>query len=218
MARTSFSWNAKLLTAAAVCLAVVLGIFFFTPRNPWTPQERDIILLSDSVMYVTTLPKDSVVLRTPCIPVSPKAYKSKELKTLCAKMLKTVTDPSQDGVGIAASQVGIGRRVICVQRLDKEGEPFECYVNIRIDSLYGSVERLPEGCLSIPPKRGIVPRYTGISISYVDPDSGKTRQEKVEGYTARIFQHECDHLDGILYIDRADTVFIDTAWAQRLAQ
>ena len=184
----------------------------------WTDRERMIISLSDSVMFVTTLPQDSVQLRTPSIDVAPRELQSDELKTLMAKMLRTVTDPSQDGVGIAAPQVGINRRIIWVQRLDKEDEPFECYVNIRVDSLYGETTHGREGCLSVPGYSGFVPRKTDVIISYADLESGETKKEHVNGYTAIIFQHECDHLDGILYVDRADSVFVNQAWMEELKQ
>ena len=55
--------------------------------------------------------------------------------------------------------------------------------------------------------RGLVPRYTSVIVSYRDPETLEPRRDTVSGYTAVIFQHECDHLDGILYIDRADTVY-----------
>ena len=184
----------------------------------WTDRERMIISLSDSVMFVTTLPEDSVQLRTPSIDVEAGQLQSEELKTLMAKMLRTVTDPSQDGVGIAAPQVGINRRIIWVQRLDKEDEPFECYVNIRVDSLYGETTHGREGCLSVPGYSGFVPRKTDVIISYADLESGETKKEHVNGYTAIIFQHECDHLDGILYVDRADSVFVNQAWMEELKQ
>lgn len=176
--------------------------------SPWTPRERKIISQSDSVMYVTVLPADSVILRTPSCDFASSTFGSSEMKRLVSFMLRTVTDPSQDGVGIAAPQVGINRRLICVQRLDKPGEPFESYANIRIDSLFGPVVSGREGCLSVPGMRGIVPRSSSIIVSYVDPLSGDVSTETVEGYTARIFQHECDHLDGVLYIDRADSLFV----------
>lgn len=184
----------------------------------WTDRERMIISLSDSVMFVTTLPQDSVQLRTPSIDVAPRELQSDELKTLMAKMLRTVTDPSQDGVGIAAPQVGINRRIIWVQRLDKEDESFECYVNIRVDSLYGETTHGREGCLSVPGYSGFVPRKTDVIISYADLESGEIVKEHVKGYTAIIFQHECDHLDGILYIDKADSVFVNQAWMEELKQ
>ena len=192
---------------------MLLVVLLFTGRScsPFTSWEKRVIQEQDSVLYVTTLWQDSSILRTPSADLSSAELRSALLKTLEAKMLRTVTDPSQDGVGIAAPQVGINRRVVWVQRLDKEGEPFECYENIRIDSLFGEIVLLEEGCLSVPPLRGRVPRYNGVKISYLS--NGQKVTETVEGYTARIFQHECDHLDGILYIDRADTVFTHTSWA-----
>ena len=64
----------------------------------------------------------------------------------------------------------------------------------------------------MPPYRGVVQRYPNVQISYLRPD-GTPVTEKVGGYSAIIFQHECDHLDGILYTDRADTVYVNEAWA-----
>ena len=66
------------------------------------------------------------------------------------RMLCTVIDPADPGVGIAAPQVGVSRRLIAVQRFDREGEPFEFYVNPRIVRYAGETVRSPEGCLSIP--------------------------------------------------------------------
>ena len=201
----------KWLLVALLCFAVGALTALWNNHRPFSKEQRLIIRQSDSVMYVTTWPEDSAVLRTPCSDLTKAELKSRDLKTLTAKMLKTLRSPQHDGVGIAAPQVGINRRVVWVQRLDKEGEPFECYENIRIDSLFGETVLLEEGCLSVPPLRGRVPRYNGVKISYLS--NGQKVTETVEGYTARIFQHECDHLDGILYIDRADTVFTHTSWA-----
>ena len=185
----------------ALCLLLV-------SCSSWTPAERKIIDSSDSLMYVCVMPKDSAVLRAVSRDFEPELIGSARLRRLSEFMMHTVKDPSQDGVGIAAPQVGINRRMVCVQRFDKQGKPFECYANIHIDSLFGPVVHGPEGCLSVPSKRGIVPRSSGISISYVNPLSGEAATETVEGFTAIIFQHECDHLDGILYTDRADSVFV----------
>jgi peptide deformylase len=190
---------------------LVLGLLYGC--SPFSSWERTVIEKSDSLMYVTVMPEDSTFLRTPSIDVPKRALKSSRLRSLLDKMLYTVTDPSQDGVGIAAPQVGINRRIVCVRRLDKAGAPFECYVNIRLDSLGGNIVTGPEGCLSVPPMRGLVPRHSSVVISYADLQSGNTIHETVEGYTAIIFQHECDHLDGILYTDRADTVYVNQTWA-----
>lgn len=203
----------KTITRLAFLLAVVL---LFPGRScTFSSWEKRVVRQQDSVLYVTTLWQDSTILRTPSTNLSHRELQSAVLQTLEAKMLRTVMDPSQDGVGIAAPQVGINRRVVWVQRLDKEGEPFECYENIQIDSLFGETVLLEEGCLSVPPLRGRVPRSSGVVVSYLR--DGKRVTETVEGYTARIFQHECDHLDGILYIDRADTVFTHDSWAAERA-
>ena len=187
---------------------LLLAILLAVGCRSFTPQERALIMGADSLMTVMVLPQDSVLLRTPSRDVERRALRSTELRTLLDKMLYTVTDPSQDGVGIAAPQVGVNRRIVLVQRLDKADEPFEAYVNVRLDSLYGAPVSGREGCLSVPGYWGTVTRSTGVVVSYVDLATGKRRSEQVEGYTARIFQHECDHLDGILYTDRADSLFV----------
>jgi peptide deformylase len=205
----------RVLFPVLILIAVFLA---FNRPKAFTKAERLIIRQSDSVMYVTVMPDDSAVLRTPCVDLTPAELKSKELKTLMAKMLATVRSPQHDGVGIAAPQVGIGKRVVCLQRFDKEGGPFECYLNIHVDSLFGDIGKGPEGCLSVPPMRGLVPRYTSAIVSYVQPETLEPKRDTVTGYTAVIFQHECDHLDGILYIDRADTVYVSPSWeAERRA-
>ena len=191
-------------------LALALGLFVCScaPKG-WTDWEKTVIERSDSVMYVCVMPRDSAILRASSQDFGPAELSSPLLETLIVKMLHTVQDPSQDGVGIAAPQVGLSRRAVCVQRFDKEGEPFEAYLNIRIDSLAGEVRPGPEGCLSVPGMRGTVPRYSRVVISYVRP-GGRAEdrvQESVEGFTAVIFQHECDHLDGILYTDKATELF-----------
>ena len=192
---------------------ILIAVFLvFNRPKPFSKEERMIIRQSDSVMYVTTWPEDSAVLRTPCTDLTPVELKSRELKTLTAKMLKTLCAPQHDGVGIAAPQVGVSKRIIWVQRLDKEGGPFECYLNPHIDSLFGEIGKGPEGCLSVPPMRGLVPRYTDVILSYVHPETLESKCDTVTGYTAVIFQHECDHLDGVLYIDKADTVYVSSSW------
>lgn len=179
-----------------------------------SPEEQKIITLSDSLMYVTVLPQDSIILRKPSMDFTDEELSSELVGALLDKMLHTVRHPAQDGVGIAAPQVGINRRAVWVQRFDKEGEPFECFLNLQIDSLAGEIVHGPEGCLSVPPMRGIVPRHSVVYVSYIAPGSRERRQERVEGYTAIIFQHECNHLDGRLYIDRADSIFVSESWAR----
>ena len=198
---------------------ILIAVFMIANRpKPFSKEERTIIRQSDSVMYVTVWPEDSAVLRTPCADLTKVELKSRELKTLTAKMLKTLRSPQHDGVGIAAPQVGISKRIIWLQRFDKDGGPFECYLNPHLDSLFGEIGKGPEGCLSVPPMRGLVPRYTSVIVSYIHPETLEPKRDTVTGYTAVIFQHECDHLDGTLYIDKADTVYVSTSWeAERRA-
>ena len=191
------------LCAAAVCCA---------PKAlpDWTEEESMLIWDCEGVMPVLTV-QDSLelnVLRAEAAELSDTDILSDTYSRLASLMVATVTSPEQDGVGIAGPQVGVSRRVVAVQRFDKEGEPFEVYPGIRITALRGETVEGPEGCLSIPGLRGMVPRYRDIDITYKIVRDGAVRDttERVEGFTAVIFQHETDHLDGVLYTDRAVAV------------
>lgn len=217
MKNTNLISRMGLVSLAAVILAAVFIIAGCRPR-PFSARERAIIGRSDSLMYVTVVDADSAVLRTPSTDLGRKELSSRELDALMAKMLHTVKDPSQDGVGIAAPQVGIGRRLAWVQRLDKEGEPWECYLNLRIVRYGGELVDGQEGCLSVPPLRGSVRRYSEVTVSYIRPSTLEECTETITGYTARIFQHETDHLDAVLYKDRADSVWVSEDWKKERKQ
>lgn len=191
------------LSAVAIVLLVILFFMLIRSGAGWSASEKTIIN-GEGVMRVLTIEdkSDSQFLRTPCKDLTIKEIRSTEYTTLAERMLVTVTSPEQDGVGIAGPQVGIGRRVVAVQRFDKEGEPFEVYPNIRVTAKRGSPEPGPEGCLSIPGRRGDVLRWQDIDIAYTSPRTGRDTTETIKGFTAVIFQHETDHLDGILYIDK----------------
>ena len=146
---------------------------------------------------------DSVLLRSECQPMTQEMVGSEELQTLCRRMLATVNDPENEGVGIAAPQVGVSRRMVAVQRYDKQGAPFEFFLNPEIVAMLGEKQLGGEGCLSIPDMRGEVMRAQSIVLKYRDTDFVE-HTETVEGFTAVIFQHEVDHLDGVLYIDRME--------------
>ena len=173
-------------------------------RGGWSAAERELISGQPAVMRVLTIEDeaDMKVLRTPCRDLSAREFADPLYGELAAKMLATVTSSEQDGVGIAAPQVGVSRNVIAVQRLDKEGEPFEVYPNIRITAFRGEREAGWEGCLSIPGRRGNVLRWRDIDISYTALASWRDTTERIQGFTAVIFQHETDHLKGILYTDK----------------
>ena len=191
------------LSAVAILLLLILFFTLMKSGAGWSASEKAIIN-GEGVMRVLTIEDgaDSLFLRTPCRELSVKEIRSAEYATLAERMLATVTSPEQDGVGIAGPQVGIGRRVVAVQRFDKEGEPFEVYPNIRVTAKRGSPEPGPEGCLSVPGRRGDVLRWQDIDIAYTSPKTCRDTSETVKGFTAVIFQHETDHLDGVLYIDK----------------
>ena len=174
-----------------------------------TRAEKALINGSDSLMRVLTIrdTADMAVLRAESVDFTAADMASPEFEALVAKMKYTVQDPSQDGVGIAAPQVGLNRRLIIVCRLDLPGEPFEAYANVQIDSLWGDDIVGREGCLSIPGLRGNVARKEFAAISYADIAADTVRSEVVSGYVARIFQHEVDHLAGILYTDRTGEIW-----------
>ena len=147
-------------------------------------------------------PEDSLVLRTPCVDLAEEDLQSEVYERLARRMIATVTDSTQDGVGLAAPQVGLNRRVVAVMRYDKPGYPFEVYPNIHIEHFSDQKQTGPEGCLSIPEIAGDVERSQQVVIRYTDPETLSEVRETVDGYTAVIFQHEVDHLDGILFTDR----------------
>ena len=190
-----------------IIFAAVMALFSCARgQNGFTAAELALINETDSIMRVLTVEdeKDLEVLRAQSTDLPFSALVSEEYKKLTDLMLATVTHPSHDGVGIAAPQVGINRRVVAVQRFDKEGDPFEVYPNIRIVWKSDSIEVGPEGCLSVPNQRGEVMRSQEIVIEYASADCEEISmvRDTVKGFTAVIFQHEVDHLEGVLYIDR----------------
>lgn len=197
----------------SVLCGFMMALFAFASCNSgegtFTEKELSLINGADSIMRVLTIdrPDDLAVLRAQSEDLSSETLSSEAFVRLCSQMTATVTHPSQDGVGIAGPQVGLNRRVVAVQRFDKEGEPFEVYGNIRIAAHHGEKASGVEGCLSVPDRRGDVMRWQDIEIEYdaVFSEGKVTVQpvrERIQGFTAVIFQHETDHLDGVLYIDR----------------
>ena len=125
-----------------------------------------------------------------------------ELEALLTDMLDTME--AQNGAGLAAPQIGVPLRVVIfgVQRNprypDAEEVPFTVLINPVIRPLGGEIEEGWEGCLSVPGMRGLVPRYH--RIHYTGTDQFGSRVERdVSDFHARVVQHECDHLDGVLY-------------------
>ena len=154
-------------------------------------------------VYKITNRSDSIILRTACEDVNVKS-KDPLLAKFVKRLYATVRDSMSLGVGIAAPQVGVLKNIIWVQRFDKEGFPFEEYLNPRILQYSKKTQSCREGCLSIPNRSDTTfTRSYAILIEY-DRLDGSHEVEIIEDFTAVIFQHEVDHLHGILYLDRLD--------------
>lgn len=151
-------------------------------------------------VYKVTDEKELAVLKKPSEDIK---FDDPLLDKLAARMLLTVKDPEHAGVGIAGPQVGINKNVIWVQRLDKKDEPFEFYLNPKIIWRSKLTRQGAEGCLSIPDLRQDVKRSYAIKLQHIDRQ-GNVKEELIEGFTAVIFQHEVDHLYGILFPDRIE--------------
>lgn len=140
-----------------------------------------------------------------------------ELRALVADMLDTMR--AAGGVGLAAPQIGIDLRLVIFgfeqseRYPDAPPVPFTVLANPVLTPLSDAVEEGWEGCLSVPGLRGWVPRWQELHYCGVDVD-GQPLERSVSGFHARVVQHECDHLDGILYPARIRDFtrfgFIDT--------
>jgi peptide deformylase len=134
-----------------------------------------------------------------------------ELQTLIDDMVETMRQAP--GVGLAAPQVGVPLRLIVIEYSEEEDEdtPPKLYMlaNPEITRFSEEVEVGTEGCLSIPGFIGDVERATGVTVKGYNR-RGQPVRIKADGWLARIFQHEVDHLDGVLFIDRAERVWKPT--------
>lgn len=145
------------------------------------------------------------VLREVASPVA--HFATPELQQLVDDMTDTMR--ACDGAGLAANQIGVLQRVVVFgvehnpRYPDAEPVPFTVLVNPRITPQSEERGLDWEGCLSVPGMRGLVPRYTRIRYRGFDP-SGQPVDREVAGFHARVVQHECDHLDGILYPERIE--------------
>jgi len=123
------------------------------------------------------------------------------VRQLVADMVETMMDAP--GVGLAAPQVHVPARIVVFRvpadrEDDGDGVPLTVLINPEIEPLTDEMEEGIEGCLSLPEMAGMVPRYTKIRYRATDLN-GETFERQAEGYHARVVQHECDHLDGVLY-------------------
>jgi peptide deformylase len=125
-----------------------------------------------------------------------------ELAGLLADMRETMA--YLNGAGLAAPQIGVGLRVVIFgvksnPRYPQVGEvPDTVLINPELTPLGAELEEDWEGCLSVPGMRGAVPRYRRLRYAGFD-EQGRRFERTVDGFHARVVQHECDHLDGVLY-------------------
>jgi peptide deformylase len=132
-------------------------------------------------------------------------FDTPELHQLVEDLMDTMR--AEDGAGLAAPQIGVGLRVVVFgfdkneRYPDAEPVPQTVLINPLIEVLVEEREDGWEGCLSVPGLRGVVPRYTHIRYTGYDP-LGKPVEREARHFHARVVQHECDHLDGILYPQR----------------
>ena len=135
--------------------------------------------------------------------------RAKEVKKITPEILKLIEDmletmQSAPGLGLAATQVGAQHRVVVVELPEDEDEPLSgrpiVLINPEISGLKGN-QAGREACLSLPGYVGEVERATECTVKGITP-AGKRVRFKAKGFTCRVFQHEVDHLDGVVYVDR----------------
>ena len=145
-------------------------------------------------------------LRKVAEPVSPEEIGSREIKKLVRDMFETMKNAN--GLGLAAPQIGISKQVVVLgfdennryPGVDKQLER-QVLINPEIEVLDDNLVGFWEGCLSVPEMRGYVERSRRIRMKWKD-ENDDSFDEVIEGFPAVIYQHECDHLNGIVYIDR----------------
>ena len=130
------------------------------------------------------------------------AFDTPQLHALIADMDETMRD--LDGAGLAAPQIGVSLRVVIFgfddnpRYPDADSVPYTILINPVLMPLSEEIDEGWEGCLSVPGMRGLVPRWQHMRYTGFD-QYGKPIDRTVDGFHARVVQHECDHLDGILY-------------------
>ncbi|MFA6422561.1 MAG: peptide deformylase [Candidatus Buchananbacteria bacterium] len=146
------------------------------------------------MLKIITIPDP--ILRKKSAQLLIREIKSKEIQELIPEMIKTMH--KSDGVGLAAPQIGKSIRLVVIRH--KDGDLVIFNPKFLRKSL--AKEMGEEGCLSVPLKYGMVKRHKKIILKYID-QNGEQKKITAEGLLARVIQHEADHLDGILFIDKA---------------
>jgi peptide deformylase len=151
------------------------------------------------ILEILTIPKNNEILRKKSLPVNEEKVLTEEFKELCEDLEETMI--KKEGVGLAAPQIGRNIRMIVVNT--KNGPVV--MINPKIIKKSLLKEWGEEGCLSVPMTFGDVKRHKKVTCIFCNR-RGKKDQIKGSGLLARVIQHEIDHLDGILFIDKAKNV------------
>jgi peptide deformylase len=157
------------------------------------------------------------VLRERAREVSVEELATPEVQQLIDDLIDTMH--AANGAGIAANQIGVPLRVTTIEVNHNPRYPYKpqipltVVVNPEIEFLDDELVEINEGCLSVPDLRGNVMRHVNIRVRYLDRD-GVAHDEVKRGLTAGTFQHECDHLDGRLFLDRVTDPTTFTTWEQ----
>ena len=138
-------------------------------------------------------------LRAPARPLELERIKSPEMQSLIDDMVETMH--AAHGVGLAAPQVGVELQLFVYQAAGPPEIPLHVVINPMIRPQAGELVYDWEGCLSIPDLRGLVPRHPAVRVQGLDRD-GQPLDDLVSGLAARIVQHEFDHLNGVVFLDR----------------
>ena len=156
-----------------------------------------------TIRVLTTFPDD--VLRKKAAPVTDF---DDDLQLLIDDMIETMREAP--GVGLAAPQIGVSKRVIVIEFGDEQDEtiPKQLYIMVNPEIVSASEEKVSgiEGCLSVPKFVGEVDRANVVTVRGQDA-RGKKVKIRAQGWLARIFQHEIDHINGVLYTDRAEELW-----------
>jgi peptide deformylase len=155
------------------------------------------------------------VLREVAAPVPDAEIATPAFQQFVDDLVETMR--AANGAGLAAPQVGVSRRVFCVEVHDNPRYPYKpdialrVLVNPELRALSSETFSSYEGCLSIPDLRGALPRSLEIEVAYLDRQGNRVVEE-IRGLSAGTFQHEQDHVDGVLFVDRVEDTRTLTTW------
>ncbi len=155
-------------------------------------------------------------LRVVATAIAPDQIATDETQQLIDDLVDTMR--SANGAGLAANQIGVTQRIAVMEVNENPRYPYKpklpltVAINPTIEPLDAETVIINEGCLSVP-LRGDVQRWVNVRVSYLDRD-GHTHSRVVRGLTAGTWQHECDHLDGVLFVDKVTDPTTLATWEQ----